>query len=102
MSKKIAFAILVLSFAMLACAASVQTPQTKAVQMTVEPTANVICTALRGAVTVRDADGRAVTWLAANTPVCVLPGVKQGRLQMADGTGTILAACVLGPRKDCK
>ena len=63
---------------------------------------NMVCLTLRGAVTVRNADGRAVGWLEAGTPVCVFPGVKQGRLQMADGTGTILAACVLGPRKDCK
>ena len=102
MNKNIIFATLALSFAMLACVANVPASVQTPVQMTAEPTANVICTALRGAVTVRDADGRAVTWLAANTPVCVLPGVKQGRLQMADGTGTILAACVLGPQKDCK
>ena len=70
---------------------------------TPEPTANVVCTALRGAVTIRNADGRAVGWLEAGTPVCVVPGVKQGRLQLADGTAnTILAACVYGPQKDCK
>ena len=69
---------------------------------TPEPTANVVCTALRGAVTIRNADGRAVGWLEAGTPVCVLPGVKQGRLQLADGKGTILAACVYGPTERCK
>ena len=65
-------------------------------------TKNIICLALRGAVTVRNEDGRAVGWLDAGAPVCVLPGVKQGRLQLADGKGTILAACVYGPQKDCK
>ena len=66
------------------------------------PTANVVCVALRGAVTVRNEDGRAVDWLDAGTPVCVNPGVKQGRLQLADGKGTILAACVYGPTERCK
>ena len=65
-------------------------------------TQNIVCLTLRGAVTIRNADGRAVGWLEANTPVCVVPGVKQGRLQLADGKGTILAACVYGPQKDCK
>ena len=70
---------------------------------TSEPTASVVCVALRGAVTVRNADGRAVGWLEAGTPVCVNPGVKQGRLQLADGTAnTILAACVYVPQKGCK
>ena len=69
---------------------------------TPEPTANVVCTALRGSVTIRNADGLAVGWLETGTPVCVVPGVKQGRLQLADGKGTILAACVYGPQKDCK
>ena len=66
-------------------------------------TQNMVCLTLRGAVTVRNADGRAVGWLEAGAPVCVVPGVKHGRLQLADGTAnTILAACVYGPQKDCK
>ena len=65
-------------------------------------TKNMACLTLRGAVTVRNADGRAVGWLDAGAPVCVVPGVKQGRLQLADGKGTILAACVYGPERDCK
>ena len=66
-------------------------------------TKNVVCLTLRGAVTVRNEDGRAVGWLEAGAPVCVVPGVKHGRLQLADGTAnTILAACVYGPQKDCK
>ena len=65
-------------------------------------TKNVVCLTLRGAVTVRNEDGLAVGWLDAGTPVCVNPGVKQGRLQLADGKGTILAACVYGPTERCK
>ena len=65
-------------------------------------TQNMVCLTLRGAVTVRNADGRAVGWLEAGAPVCVVPGVKQGRLQLADGKGTILAACVYGPTERCK
>ena len=96
------FAILFGLFAM-ACGianAITLTPQTPFA--TPQPTANVVCTALRGAVTIRNADGRAVGWLEAGTPVCVVPGVKQGRLQLADGKGTILAACVYGPTERCK
>ena len=70
---------------------------------TPEPTANVVCTALRGAVTIRNADGRAVGWLEAGTPVCVVPERIGDRLQLADGTAnTILAACVYGPTERCK
>ena len=69
---------------------------------TPEPTANVVCIALRGAVTVRNEDGLAVGWLDAGTPVCVFPDSTANRLQLADGEGTILAACVYGPQKDCK
>ena len=64
---------------------------------------NMVCLTLRGAVTVRNADGRAVGWLEAGTPVCVVPERIGDRLQLADGTAnTILAACVYGPQKDCK
>ena len=69
---------------------------------TPEPTANVVCIALRGAVTVRNEDGRAVNWLDAGTPVCVFPDSTANRLQLADGKGTILAACVYGPTERCK
>ena len=103
--RKLAFAILFCLFAV-ACgiANGLQMTATAANTpfATPQPTANVVCTALRGAVTIRNADGRAVGWLEAGTPVCVVPGVKQGRLQLADGKGTILAACVYGPQKDCK
>ena len=97
-----AFAILFSLFAMACGIANAITPTPQTPFATPEPTANVVCTALRGAVTIRNADGRAVGWLEAGTPVCVNPGVKQGRLQLADGKGTILAACVYGPQKDCK
>ena len=100
---KLAFAILICLFAMACGIANAITPTPQTPFATPEPTANVVCTALRGAVTIRNADGRAVGWLEAGTPVCVVPGVKQGRLQLADGTAnTILAACVYGPQKDCK
>ena len=100
--RKLAFAILV-SLQMLACGiANVLTPTPQTTFATPEPTANVVCAALRGAVTIRNEDGRAVGWLDANMPVCVVPGVKQGRLQLADGKGTILAACVYGPTERCK
>ena len=100
--RKLLFAILV-SLQMLACGiANALPPTPQTTFATPEPTANVVCTALRGSVTIRNADGRAVGWLDANTPVCVLPGVKQGRLQLADGKGTILAACVYGPTERCK
>ena len=70
---------------------------------TARPTQNVVCLALRGAVAVRNEDGRAVGWLEAGTPVCVVPERIGDRLQLADGTAnTILAACVYGPQKDCK
>ena len=97
-----AFAILFSLFAMACGIANAITPTPQTPFATPEPTANVVCTALRGAVTIRNADGRAVGWFASGTPVCVVPGVKQGRLQLADGKGTILAACVYGPQKDCK
>ena len=96
------FAILVCLFAM-ACGianAITLTPQTPFA--TPQPTANGVCTALRGAVTIRNADGRAVGWLEAGTPVCVVPERIGDRLQLADGKGTILAACVYGPERDCK
>ena len=99
---KLTFAILVCLFATACGIANVLTPTPQITFATSEPTANVVCTALRGAVTIRNADGRAVGWLYANTPVCVLPEVKQGRLQLADGKGTILAACVYGPTERCK
>ena len=100
--RKLAFAILA-SLQILACGiANVITPTPQTSFATPEPTANVVCTALRGAVTIRNADGRAVGWLGAGMPVCVVPGVKQGRLQLADGKGTILAACVYGPPINCK
>ena len=100
--RKLTFAILVFLFATACGIANALTPTPQTRIATSEPTASVVCTALRGAVTVRNADGRAVGWLDANTPVCVLPGVKQGRLQLADGKGTILAACVYGPTERCK
>ena len=101
--RKLTFAILVFLFATACGIANALTPTPQTRIATSEPTASVVCTALRGAVTVRNADGRAVGWLEAGTPVCVIPGVKQGRLQLADGTAnTILAACVYGPQKDCK
>ena len=96
------FAILVCLFAMACGIANAITPTPQTTFATSEPTASVVCTALRGAVTVRNEDGRAVDWFASGTPVCVNPGVKQGRLQLADGSGTILAACVYGPERDCK
>ena len=65
-------------------------------------TQNIACLTLRGAVTVRNEDGLAVGWLDAGTPVCVFPDSTANRLQLADGEGTILAACVYGPQKDCK
>ena len=87
----------------LACGVANVPPTMQTTFATPEPTANVVCTALRGAVTIRNADGLAVGWLETGAPVCVVPGVKQGRLQLADGTvNTILAACVYGPQKDCK
>lgn len=103
---KLTFATLIGLFAM-ACGVANGLPITATAAntpfATPEPTANVVCIALRGAVTVRNEDGRAAGWLDAGMPVCVLPGVKQGRLQLADGTAnTILAACVYGPQKDCK
>ena len=98
----VTFAILFGLFAMACGIANALPPTLQTPFATPEPTANVVCTALRGAVTIRNADGRAVGWLEAGTPVCVVPGVKQGRLQLADGKGTILAACVYGPQKDCK
>ena len=98
-----AFAILFGLFAMACGIANVITPTPQTAFATPEPTANVVCTALRGAVTIRNADGQAVGWLGAGTPVCVVPGAKQGRLQLADGTAnTILAACVYGPTERCK
>ena len=102
--RKLAFAVLFGLFAM-ACgiANGLQMTATAANTPFATPTANVVCVALRGAVTVRNEDGQAVDWLGAGTPVCVLPGVKQGRLQLADGTAnTILAACVYGPTERCK
>ena len=99
---KLTFAILVCLFATACGIANVLTTTPQTPFATSEPTANVVCTSLRGSVTIRNADGRAVGWLEAGTPVCVVPGVKQGRLQLADGKGTILAACVYGPQKDCK
>ena len=86
----------------LACGVANVPPTMQTTFATVQPTANVVCTALRGAVTIRNANGRAVAWLSANAPVCVIPGVTQGRVWLADGSGTILAACVFGPQKDCK
>ena len=65
-------------------------------------TQNIFCLTLRGAVTIRNADGRAVGWLEAGTPVCVVPERIGDRLQLADGKGTILAACVYGPTERCK
>ena len=66
------------------------------------PTQEVICVALRGAATVRNSNGEAVTWLPVGTPVCFVPGVNQ-RVILADGTNnTVLRACIFGPRKDCK
>ena len=100
--RRLTFAILVCLFATACGIANVLTPTPQTMFAMPEPTANVVCIALRGAVTVRNKDGRAVDWLAGGTPVCVLPGVKQGRLQLADGKGTILAACVYGPTERCK
>ena len=101
--RKLTFAILVFLFATACGIANAITPTPQTPFATPEPTANVVCVALRGAVTIRNADGRAVGWLEAGAPVCVVPGVKQGRLQLADGTAnTILAACVYGPTERCK
>ena len=86
----------------LACGVANVPPTMQTTFATVQPTANVVCTALRGAVNVRDAHGDTVAWFTANAPVCVIPGVIQGRVWLADGSGTILAACVFGPQKDCK
>ena len=102
MTNKLAFAILVCLFATACGIANAITPAPQTPFATPEPTANVVCTALRGAVTIRNADGRAVGWLEAGTPVCVFPDPTVNRLQLADGKGTILAACVYGPQKDCK
>ena len=104
--RKLAFAILFCLFAV-ACgiANGLQMTATAANTpfATPQPTANVVCTALRGAVTIRNADGRAVGWLEAGTPVCVVPERIGDRLQLADGTAnTILAACVYGPTERCK
>lgn len=96
------FAILVFPFAMACGIANVLAPTPQTTFATPEPTANVVCTALRGAVTIRNADGQAVGWLGAGAPVCVFPERVGNRLQLADGSGTILAACVYGPQKDCK
>ena len=100
--RNLVLTIFVCLFALACGAANVPTRTVQTTFATAQPTANVVCTALRGTVTVRDADGRAVAWLSANTPVCVIPGVTQGRVWLADGSGTILAACVFGPQKDCK
>ena len=101
--RKLTFAILVFLFATACGIANVLTPTPQTTFATPEPTANVVCTALRGAVTIRNADGRAVGWLEAGAPVCVVPERIGDRLQLADGTAnTILAACVYGPQKDCK
>jgi len=115
--KHIYAAVLVLAMASLACMqpAALPTPTkivgtalptlTKTVLARKSPTPtpqNTTCVTLQGSVTVRDADGLAVAWLSANAPVCVVPGVIQGRVWLADGSGTILAACVFGPQKDCK
>ena len=86
----------------LACGVANIPPTMQTTFATVQPTANVVCTALRGAVNVRNGHGDTVAWFTANTPVCVLPDVAQGRVWLADGSGTILAACVFGPQKDCK
>ncbi len=105
MTKSAIFALLTLAFAMLACSANrlQMTPATLAnSKPTPALTANVVCMALRGAATVRNSDGEAVTWLPVGTPVCVVPGVNQ-RVILADGTNnTVLRACIFGPRKDCK
>jgi len=115
--KHIYAAVLVLAMASLACMQSSTPPTptkivrtalptpTKAVlaSKSPEPTLqNSICVTLRGAVNVRNSDGITVAWLTEKAPVCVLPGVTQGRVWLADGSGTILAACVFGPQKDCK
>ena len=100
---KLAFAILFGLFATACGIANAITPTPQTPFATPEPTANVVCVALRGAVTIRNADGQAVGWLEAGTPVCVVPERIGDRLQLADGTAnTILAACVYGPQKDCK
>ena len=115
--KRIYAAVLVLAMASLACTqSSIPSTPTKIVRTALptptkavlaskspEPTLqNTTCVTLRGAVNVRNAHGDTVAWFTANTPVCVLPGVIQGRVWLADGSGTILAACVFGPQKDCK
>ena len=100
--RNLVLTIFVCLFALACGAANAPTHTVQTTFATAQPTANVVCTALRGAVTVRAANGRAVAWLSANTPVCVLPDVIQGRVWLADGSGTILAACVFGPQKDCK
>ena len=69
---------------------------------TARPTQNVVCLALRGAVAVRNEEGRVIGWFAKDTPVCVLSGRIANRLQLANGEGTILAACIYGPDRDCK
>lgn len=115
--KHIYAAVLVLAMASLACMqpAALPTPTkivgtalptlTKTVLARKSPTPtpqNTTCVTLHGAVNVRNGHGDTVAWFTANTPVCVIPGVIQGRVWLADGSGTILAACVFGPQKDCK
>ena len=65
------------------------------------PTQEVICVALRGATTVRNSNGEAVTWLPVGTPVCVVPSSER-RVILAGTNNTVLRACIFGPRKDCK
>ena len=116
--KRIYAAVLVLAMASLACMQSSTPPTptkivetalptpTKAVLASTspEPTLqNTTCVTLRGAVNVRNAHGdTVVAWLTEKATVCVLPDVIHGRVWLADGSGTILAACVFGPQKDCK
>ena len=100
--RNLVLTIFVCLFALACGAANVPTRTVQTTFATAQPTADVVCTALRGAVNVRNGHGDTVAWFTANTPVCVLPDVAQGRVWLADGSGTILAACVFGPQKDCK
>ena len=101
-ARVLVFAILVCLFAMACGIVNTLTPTPQTTFAAPEPTQNVVCLALRGAVAVRNGEGRVIGWFSKNTPVCVLPERIGNRLQLANGDGTILAACIYGPERDCK